>query len=105
MTAQPFFVPAALILLVAVPLALGLVPRNRLYGVRTTKTLADARVWERANRFGGLALAAAGGLSLVVAGAGPSAASGGAAWALQLGAFVLPLALGVPATARYLKRL
>jgi len=42
--------------LVAVPLALGKVPRNRLYGVRTSRTLADDRVWYDANAYGGRCL-------------------------------------------------
>ncbi len=86
MTAQPFFVPALLILLLAVPLAVGLVPRNRVYGVRTARTLTDADAWERANRFGGRVL-------------------GAAAWLVQLGAFLLPLLVGGIAIARHVRSL
>jgi hypothetical protein len=37
MIKQPFFVPAAIIPLFALPLVLGLIPRNRGYGFRTQK--------------------------------------------------------------------
>lgn len=50
--------------LVAVPLALGKVPRNPWYGLRTRKTLASDAVWYPANRYAGRALAAAALVSL-----------------------------------------
>jgi uncharacterized membrane protein len=56
MTHQPFFVPAVLIFVLAIPLVLGLIPRNRFYGVRTAKTLSRDDIWYRANRFGGRVL-------------------------------------------------
>jgi hypothetical protein len=40
MNERPFLIPALLIAAAAVPLLLGLVPRNRLYGVRTPRTLS-----------------------------------------------------------------
>ena len=42
--------------LIALPLALRKVPRNRLYGVRTRRTLADDRVWYATNAYGGRCL-------------------------------------------------
>lgn len=39
-----------------VPMALGLVPPNRLYGYRTRKTLSSEAVWYRANRAAGWSL-------------------------------------------------
>src|SRR4029077_14059635 len=45
MTDQPFFIPSLLISLVAIPLVLGVIPRNRWYGIRTAQTLSDERVW------------------------------------------------------------
>ena len=42
--------------LIAIPLILQRVPPNRLYGVRTAKTVADPEVWYRANTFGGWAM-------------------------------------------------
>lgn len=50
------FVPAALIAILAVPLALRLVPPNRFYGFRTAQTLANRDVWFRVNRVAGWAL-------------------------------------------------
>ena len=44
---------AALFFAVSVPLALGKVPPNRLYGFRTPRTLADDRVWYPVNRVAG----------------------------------------------------
>jgi hypothetical protein len=37
MSSQPFFVPAVIILVVSLPLILELIPRNRVYGIRTRK--------------------------------------------------------------------
>ena len=56
MTSQPFAVPALLLFVVAVPLVLGVVPRNRLYGVRTARSLSDDGVWYPANRVAGAAI-------------------------------------------------
>jgi uncharacterized membrane protein len=50
MLSQPFFVPASIILLLALPLILGLIPPNRIYGVRTAETLADKSLWYQVNR-------------------------------------------------------
>ena len=56
MTSQPFAVPALLLFVVAVPLVLGVVPRNRLYGVRTARALSGDGVWYPANRVAGAAI-------------------------------------------------
>ncbi|MGC9196708.1 MAG: SdpI family protein [Syntrophobacteraceae bacterium] len=53
MSAQPFFIPALIIAVAAIPLVLGAIPRNAGYGVRTQKTLSEDRNWYKANRFGG----------------------------------------------------
>jgi uncharacterized membrane protein len=58
MNERPFLIPALLIAAAAVPLILGLVPRNRLYGVRTPRTLSADRIWYPANRLGGVAVVA-----------------------------------------------
>ena len=44
----------ALFAALAVPLALGLVPRGRWYGFRTPRTLLSDEVWYPANRFFGV---------------------------------------------------
>ena len=67
MTSQPFFAPSVVILLAAVPLLLRLTPRNRIYGVRTFKTLSDESICFRANRFGGWLFLASSAAYLAVA--------------------------------------
>ena len=49
-----------LIILLAIPLILGMVPRNPLYGFRTPKTMSSDENWYPANRIAGIALALAG---------------------------------------------
>jgi uncharacterized membrane protein len=91
MNERPFLIPALLIAAAAVPLILGLVPRNRLYGVRTPRTLSADRIWYPANRLGGgVFFAASVLLGLLV---------------LHLGAFVLPLFGGVAVVACYTRSL
>jgi hypothetical protein len=53
MALQPFFIPALVIGVASIPLVLGVIPRSRVYGVRTKKTLSEDRIWYKANRFGG----------------------------------------------------
>lgn len=102
---QPFAVPAALLAAVSLPLALGLVPRNRWYGVRTRATLADDRVWQRANRIGGLAVLAASALYGLVAMGLPCRNCNAHfdTWCVHLAAFVLPLVAALIVT-RYAVR-
>ncbi|HTU82875.1 MAG TPA: SdpI family protein [Candidatus Acidoferrales bacterium] len=62
-----------LVTLAGIPLALGKVKRNGLYGVRTPITMRDDATWQRANVFGGKALIACGvatGAVTLAAGAG-----------------------------------
>ena len=49
-----------IIVLTAVPLVLGKVPPNGLYGFRTEKTQSSPEVWYPANRFAGWAFVVAG---------------------------------------------
>lgn len=49
-----------LIILVSVPLIFGLIPRNRFYGFRTSRTLQSDAVWYPINRAGGILFAVAG---------------------------------------------
>jgi uncharacterized membrane protein len=53
--------------LVALPLALQKIPRNRFYGVRTRRTLSDDRTWYESNAYGGRCLLAASAVSIVIA--------------------------------------
>ena len=47
---------------VALPMVLGKVPPNRIYGFRTPKTLSSPNIWYPANRIAGWLMIAAGGL-------------------------------------------
>ena len=55
-----YILGAALLMGLSVPLTRGRVPRNSLYGFRTTKTLASDEVWYVANWYSGRCLFAAG---------------------------------------------
>jgi uncharacterized membrane protein len=50
----------SLLVCVAIPLALGKVPRNSLYGFRTRAALSDDRIWYPTNRALGRAFAVSG---------------------------------------------
>ncbi len=103
----PFLIPAILIFLLSMPLILGLVPRNRFYGVRTPKTVAKDDYWYPANRYGGWCLIIASGVYLLAALLIPSPAhdSDFGRWLLHLGAFALPLLISLLLIRSYLKRL
>ncbi len=59
--------PVPLVLVVvSIPLALGLVPRNRLYGFRIPSTLASDGAWYRANRIFARAFLAGGAVWLLL---------------------------------------
>jgi len=108
MTNQPFSIPALLILVAAIPLTLGLVPKNSLYGIRTAKTLSDDDIWYRSNRFGGFALMLSSAIYLLVAALYPIARPDYpdlSHWLLHLGVFVLPLIASVTLTLRYTRNL
>lgn len=108
MTSQPFVIPALLLFLAAVPLILGLIPRNRFYGVRTVKTLSDDEVWYPVNRFAAAALMMGSGVYGMVAVLVPYdrlASDGFLNWGIHLAAFVVPIASGLILTMRYAKRL
>jgi uncharacterized membrane protein len=68
--------------LIAVPLALRKVPPNRLYGIRTRRTLADDAVWYETNAYGGRCLIVASAVTIV---------------AVAILAMLLPDAMQVPA--------
>ena len=108
MFSQPFFVPASIILVLALPLILGLIPPNRLYGVRTVETLADKQRWYQANRYGGWALLVSSLLYLGVAARFPSVVAGKTQfglWLVHLVAFAGPLAVSLLLIRRYVKQL
>jgi uncharacterized membrane protein len=55
-TQNDLLAACALIFLLGIPLALQLVPPNRLYGFRNRKTLSRPDIWYPANGFAGYAL-------------------------------------------------
>ena len=58
MTSEPLslLIPCAIIAVASIPMMMGIVPPNGLYGFRTRRTLADPELWFKANRFAGFAL-------------------------------------------------
>jgi SdpI/YfhL protein family len=108
MFAQPFAVPALLLAIVALPLVAGMIPRNRLYGFRTKKTLSDDVIWYRVNRFAGVAILVASGVYGAVAILWPydrAAADNFAIWLRHLAAFAGPLVVGLGLAGWYSKGL
>lgn len=83
MTPVPF-----LLVVVSLPLAFGLVPRNRLYGFRIPATMTSDAVWYRANRIFAVAMIAAGLIWLLLQWVLPAAfptSPGARLWADRLG--------------------
>jgi hypothetical protein len=105
---QPFAIPALILFIVAIPLVLGVIPPNRLYGFRTKKTLSDANVWYRVNRFAGIVIMLASVVYALAARTWPYdrlAPDNFAVWLIHLGAFAAPLVVGLLASGRYARRL
>ncbi len=108
MSGQPFFVPSVIVIVVSIPLVLRLVPPNRIYGVRTRRTLSSPEVWYPANRFGGIALIVASAVYLEVARLLPytkGAPDDLHMVTVHLIAWVGPLALAIVAIGLYTRRL
>jgi uncharacterized membrane protein len=108
MFSQPFAVPALLLFIVALPLIFGVIPRNRLYGFRTRKTLSDDVIWYSVNRFTGIAIVIASAIYLAATMIWPysrAAADNFSVWLRHLAAFAVPLIVGLIAAASYSKRL
>lgn len=108
MTSQPFAIPELLLFIVAVPLVLGLMPRNRFYGVRTRKSLSDERIWYPLNRLVAAVIMVGSGVYGMVAALLPydrSASDNFVIWAIHLAAFLVPLVIAVGMAIWYPKRL
>ncbi len=107
MTHQPFFYPSAIFCLLSLPLVLSLVPPNRLYGIRTPKTLANEQVWYRANRFGGWLFLASGAAYLAFATLFPMTGNHDprfTLWLAHLALFLLPLVASLIGIMRFVRR-
>lgn len=83
------YVPVAIITALAVPLALKLVPPNRIYGIRTAQTLSNKDVWFSVNRVAGFALIIAAGAAVFFYWLQPELASGRSS--LGVLALILPV--------------
>src|SRR5262245_54581773 len=62
-----YFIAGLTLFAVGVPLLRGWIPRNRLAGFRTSKTLSNDRVWYEANRVAGRDLMIAGAVVMTTA--------------------------------------
>ncbi len=105
---QPFVIPSLAFIALAIPLIAGWIPRNRLYGFRTEKTLSNDEIWYRANRVGGMTLVITSLLYLIVAVVAPLENSAGAEralWWFHLIMFVGPLFIGIALTLNFVRRL
>ena len=60
-----FALVGILFVAVSIPLILGKVPPNTIYGFRTAKTLSDPEIWYEANRISGQDLCIAGIFTLI----------------------------------------
>jgi uncharacterized membrane protein len=103
MVRQPFAIPAVVIFISSIPMALGMVPRNRLYGFRTKRALADDATWFRVNRFAGIAIMIASVMYFTITISKPYDGDF-RIWLVHLTAFVVPLAAALAITAAYAKR-
>ena len=97
------YVPAALIAVLSLPLALGLIPPNRVYGFRTARTLASREVWFRVNRVAGSALIVAVAVAICFYLANPDLASGRSLPGVF--ALVVPVVAALAVTAIYVRKL
>jgi uncharacterized membrane protein len=103
MLKQPFAIPAVILFVVSIPLAFRLIPRNRLYGFRTKRTLTDDATWLRVNRFAGVAIMIASVLYFTITVSKPYDRDF-RIWLVHLAAFAIPLAAALTITAAYAKR-
>jgi uncharacterized membrane protein len=100
---QPFAIPAVIFFVVGIPLAIGWIPINRVYGFRTRRTLTDDATWLRVNRFAGIAIMIASVIYFTITISKPYDGDF-RIWLVHLAAFALPLAAALTMTAAYAKR-
>lgn len=104
MPTQPFAIPATFFFFVALPLVIGLIPRNRFFGIRTQKALVDDQVWYPVNRFGGIMVMLASMIYAIIAITQPyskSASDDFTVWLIHLAGFGLPLLFALVLTLLY----
>jgi uncharacterized membrane protein len=100
---QPFAIPAVIFFLISIPLAMGLIARNRIYGFRTRRALTDDATWFRVNRFAGVAVMIASVMYFTITFSKPYDGDF-RIWLVHLAAFAIPLAAALTMTAGYAKR-
>lgn len=102
-----YWVPL-LVMAVSVPMLLGMVPPNRIYGFRTSTTLASPEVWYPANRVAGWFMLAAAGFSLCfnlsLSWISPDWPPGRVESVMEAG-LAIPLVVGLIGSMVYLRRL
>jgi uncharacterized membrane protein len=104
---QPFFFPSVVIALVSAPLVFRWIPQNRIYGIRTRKTLADTDAWYAINQIGGILLIVSSAMYLAFSWQLPMAGQHDprfGLWLSHLLVFALPIALSVIWLKGYSKR-
>ena len=97
-----FLVPCGIIAVASIPLILGVVPPNRVYGFRTRQTLVNRELWFRANRFAGCVLFLASGLSAGIFVTHPEYASGRSFAGLLV--LLVPLVVALAISVAYVRR-
>jgi uncharacterized membrane protein len=102
---HPFLIPAVIFFILSIPLICGIVPPNRGYGIRTSKTMSEPRIWYRANRFCGCALLVSSGIYLALTIVSPSAERDFNIWLIHLAAFGVPLLLSLLLIRRYIGKM
>jgi uncharacterized membrane protein len=97
---------SALLAVIAVPLALRLVPRNAVYGFRTRATLADDELWFSANAYFGrkLIVATACGCAAAIATLLVYPLPGEWVVSFSVLCFALPSLIAALATVRFIRR-
>jgi hypothetical protein len=105
MRSHPFLIPSIIFFLISIPLICGFVPPNRVYGIRTAKTMSEPRIWYRANNFCGWALLVSSGIYLALTVVSPSADRDFTIWLIHLGAFGIPLLVSLLLIRRYISKL
>jgi len=97
-----FLAATGVIAVAAIPLILKIVPPNRFYGFRTSRTLSNRELWLRVNRFAGWALLIAAAVSASAFVLLPELASGRSFLGLLI--FIVPLVTALGASVVYLRK-
>jgi uncharacterized membrane protein len=108
MLEQPFIIPSIIFIIAALPTLVGIIPRNKFYGIRTIKTLAEDRIWYKANKFFSILLIICSIIYFVTAVIFPYSrytADNFSVWLIHLCAFIFPLLLSFIVTNRFIRRL